>query len=350
MGLLRIAALSLFAVLAGAAPAAAAPGMLGAGEDPGVAVDRAGTAHVAWIAEASGGRSVLEYCQVPRGRRACSVRQTFGLPRSGVGDVQVLAPRPGAVFLVTSVLNDRGVIFGSADGGATFAPSRMGQLIRVEQAVFGPGETINLMSGSGDFVRFGTDGSGPADWAVSFDEATAALFNTLAPYGSGYAAFFSGASRTRALLYSGVGDPNLPQSWVEGPPLGQDRVAPSAMGGRSGTWVAYLDRRGGGSAVRVRRLRAGRLGRPVRLSRLDTLAIHAAQGPRGNMIVVWQDGSQVVEYSRSRTGRRWTRARRLFRGHDPEGLRPVLGRRGGWMAWSSSGVVRIAALPGRPRR
>lgn len=350
MGLLRIAALSLFAVLAGAAPAAAAPAMLGAGEDPGVAVDRAETAHVAWLAEPSAGRPLLEYCQVPRGRRACSVRRTFDLPRSGVGDVQVLAPRPGAVFLVTSVLNDRGVIFGSADGGATFAPARMGELIRVDQAVFGPGETINLMSGTGDFVRFGTDGSGPAGWAVSFDERTAALFNTLAPYGSGYAAFLSGAARTRSLLYSGIGDPNLPQSWSEGPLLGQDRLAPSAMGGRSGTWVAYLDRRGRSSAVRVRRLRDGRLGRPVRLRRLDTLAIHAAQGPRGDMIVVWQDGSSEVEYSRSRDGRRWTRARRLFRGHDPEGLRPALGRRGGWMAWESSGVVRIAALPRAPRR
>ncbi len=342
--------MSLLRGLAGAAPAAAAPGMLGAGEDPGVAVDRKGTAHVAWIAEPSADRDVLEYCQVPRGRRACSVRRIFDLPRPGVGDVQVLVPRPGAIFLVVAVLNDPGYILGSADGGATFAPARMGDLIRVEQAVFGPGETINLMSDAGDFVRYGTDGSGPGNWAVSFDQATAALFNTLAPYGAGYAAFFSGASRTRTVLFSGIGDPNLPQSWVEGPLLGEERLAPSAMGGRSGTWVAYLDRRGRSSAIRVRRLRDGRFGRAVRLRRLDTLDVRAAQGPRGDMIVLWRDGSSEVEYSRSRNGRRWTRARRLFRGHDPVSLRPALGRRGGWAAWSSSGVVRIAALPKAPRR
>ena len=73
MPLLRTAVLSLLAVLLGAAPAAAAPGFLGRGHDPGVAVDPAGTAHVAWLAEA-GDAGSLEYCQVPRGKRACSVR------------------------------------------------------------------------------------------------------------------------------------------------------------------------------------------------------------------------------------------------------------------------------------
>ena len=60
MGGAKLAALTAFACLAGAAPAAAAPGFLGRGHDPGVAVDAAGTAHVAWLAEAADGTGTLE--------------------------------------------------------------------------------------------------------------------------------------------------------------------------------------------------------------------------------------------------------------------------------------------------
>jgi len=69
MGALKIAAATLLLGLAVApASASAAPGFLGRGHDPGVAVDAAGTAHVAWLAEAAGQEGVLEYCQVPRGK------------------------------------------------------------------------------------------------------------------------------------------------------------------------------------------------------------------------------------------------------------------------------------------
>ena len=39
---------------------------------------------------------------------------------------------------------------------------------------------------------------------------------------------------------------------------------------------------------------------------------------------------------RSRNGRRWTRAKRLFRGNDPQDLRAALGPRGGWLVWDSN--------------
>ena len=71
------------------------PGFLGTGHDPGVAVDRAGTAHVAWFTEPAGGAPVLEYCQVPRRERACTVRHTFALEEDGTAKAQVLVPRPG---------------------------------------------------------------------------------------------------------------------------------------------------------------------------------------------------------------------------------------------------------------
>jgi hypothetical protein len=354
MGALRVAAATLFAVLAGAAPAPAAPGFLGRGHDPGVAVDAAGTAHVAWLAEA-GDAGTLEYCQVPRGKRACSLRRSIPLSEDGFGKVQVLLPRPGTVQIVAPLLRPAALAT-SADGGNTFAVGTIGQdTPAIEKAVYGPGDFISLMSGSGPaaFGRFNPDGSGPADLPVQFGAATESLETSLAPWGAGLAAFFSGA-RARSVLWNGLGDPNLPESWVEGPRLGAVDV-PSVVGGRSGTWVAYVDRPR--NATFVRRLRtSGRLGQARRLVRDDPFKLAFTQGPRGDMAIVWGTSSSTAMIVRSRNGRRWTRARRLFRGNDPEDLRAALGPRGGWLVWDSNpgnaGMhpIRIAALPRAPRR
>ena len=100
-----------------------------------------------------------------------------------------------------------------------------------------------------------------------FGAATESLETSLAPWGAGFAAFFSGA-RARSVLWNGLGDPNLPESWVEGPRLGA-ADAPTAVGGRSGTWVAYVRR--GRDATYVRRLRSsGRLGAERRRGRATT--------------------------------------------------------------------------------
>ena len=360
MGALRIAAIALLAVLAGAAQASAAstPRFLGTGHDPGVAVDRAGTAHVAWFGEPAPGAYTLEYCQFPRGARSCALRHTFPLERDGSAEVQVLIPRPGAVHIVAPVLNDDTVLFNSADGGATFAPVPLGEMSTIETALYGPADTISMISGTGpaSFGRFGLDGSGPGGLPVTFGSATESLETALAPFGAGLVAVFSGLA-TRSVIWNGVGDPNLQQSWFEGPRLGDERLAASAAGGRSGTYIAYVDRRGDRSDTRIRRLRAnGRLGRAKRLTRDDPVSLKLVQGPRGDMAVVWHSLDDAYLVRSNRKGRRWTRPRRLVRGNEPTDLRPALGRRGGWMVWDGSAgnfgsnPIRIAAVPRAPRR
>ena len=226
-------------------------GFLGRGHDPGVAVDGAGTAHVAWLAEA-GDAGTLEVLPGPARQARLCVRRSIPLAEDGFGKVQVLLPRPGTVHIVAPLLGPAALI-SSADGGNTFAVGSLGQdTPAIEKAIYGPGEFISLMSGSGPaaFGRFNADGSGPADLPVKFGAATESLETSLAPWGTGYAAFFSGA-RARSVLWNGLGDPNLPESWVEGPRLGAVDV-PSVVGGRSGTWVAYVNR--GRDATFVRRL------------------------------------------------------------------------------------------------
>jgi hypothetical protein len=189
---------------------------------------------------------------------------------------------------------------------------------------------------------------------VQFGDALESLDTTLASFGPGLVALFSG-SGTRSIIYSGVGDPNLQQSWVEGPRLGQGRYDPTAAGGKSGTYVAYVQRRTRQETF-IRRLRSsGRFGKATRVSRSDPVDLELVQGPRGNLALVYRglDGAYIV---RSRKGRRWTRPRRLFRGNEPTDLRPVMGKRGGWMVWDGNAgnagmhPIRIAALPGAPRR
>jgi hypothetical protein len=355
MGALRIVACTLLAGLVGAAEAAAAPGFLGRGHDPGVAVDGAGTAHVAWLAEA-GDAGSLEYCQVPRGKRSCALRRSIPLEDDGFGKVQVLLPRPGTVQIVAPLLNPA-ALASSFDGGGTFAVTALGGdgTPAIEKAIYGPGESISIMSGSGgaSFGRFNPDGSGPSGLPVTFGSATESLETSLAPWGAGFAAFFSGL-RARSVLWNGAGDPNLPQSWVEGPSLGR-ADEPEVVGGRSGTWVAYLRR--GRDKTYVRRLRSsGRLGAERRLLRDVPLDHTFAQGPRGHLALVYAMVWDSVWVVRSRNGRRWARPKRLFRGNDPQDLRSALGPRGGWLVWdgnpgnAGSHTIRIAAIPGPPRR
>ena len=354
MGALKIATATLLAALAGAGggTASAAPGVLGRGHDPGVAVDGAGTAHVAWLAEA-GDAGTLEYCQVPRGTRACALRRSVPLSDDGFGKVQVLLPRPGTVQIVAPLLRDSALV-SSSDGGNTFATASMGASSAIETAIHGPGDFISIMSGSGpaSFGRFNADGSGPSNLPTQFGSATESLETTLAPWGAGFVAFFSGL-RARSVLWNGLGDPNLQESWVEGPRLGRAGV-PRAVGGKSGTWVAYVRR--GRNRTYVRRLRSsGRLGGERVVFRDDTYDLTFAQGARGQMALVFVNGDSAT-IVRSRNGRRWTRARRLFRGNDPQDLRAALGPRGGWLVWDANAgnagmhPIRIAALPRAPRR
>ena len=107
----------------------------------------------------------------------------------------------------------------------------------------------------------------------------------------------------------------------------------------------------------MRRLRAsGRFGPQRRVVRDDPFELAFAQGPRGDMALVYGHRVGAAMVVRSRSGRRWTRPRQLFRGHDPQDLRAALGPRGGWLVWDShpgnAGMhpIRIAALPGPPRR
>src|SRR4051794_17140477 len=308
MGALRIAASTAFVLLAAATPAAAAPGFLGRGHDPGVAVDGAGTAHVAWLASAPNGAGTLEYCQVPRGKRACATRSSVPLESDGFGKVQVLLPRPGVVQIVAPLL-DPTPLLTSIDNGVTFVRRNLGDLPAIETAFYSPGGGISIMSGSGpaSYGRFAPDGTGPGELPVQFADATESLTTTLSPFGNGLITMFSGLA-TRSAIWNGLGDPNLQQSWVQGPTLGSRRTDPSVVPGSSGAFVAYVQRRGTRrTGIYVRRIRSnGKLGKAKRVSRSDPTELQLLRGPIGNLAIVYPSATHSrALIVRSRKGRRW---------------------------------------------
>jgi hypothetical protein len=195
------------------APAVAAPFTVGAGENPRVAVDTAGTAYVAWTEavpdSGSAGDDVTHFCKVRRGARACAA-----------GSARTFAPSPSALFDDDSTSGPGVFVSGagvavwldrvdsttgesvtyvaiSVDGGATFAAP----VVIGSHGIFSAGDVIALPSGaiatidsfhtSGDvFQRQPLTGPPPpsttvaqvgADGASPFEsEGTLASFGTAA--------------------------------------------------------------------------------------------------------------------------------------------------------------------------
>jgi hypothetical protein len=339
-----VLALLVLAVLA--APAdAAVPRFLGSGADPGVAVDAGGTAHVAWFEE-SGATQVVRYCQVPRGGKRCAVARVLALPddRGFAGwQVHVLLPAPGAVQIVAPRVNGPAVLFGSADGGTTFASVLLGELNNVGTARLGPGPGISVSNdGPAGYARYGFDGSGPAAWSIDLSSATEALDTDMALLRGRPIVFFSGDAGMKSYRWTGVGDPNDQATWVPGPAMPYGRWYPSLASGRSGTFLAYTDRARDRWGVFVRRVRGNGFGRPRRINDEDPLWPQLVQWPNGALTVIWNEGSSTFA-RHSRRGRRWSRTKRLFTGNEPSGLRVAVGRRGGWLVWD--GDVALSTSP-----
>ena len=66
-------------IAAGGRSTCGAPVLLGEGNEPGVTVDAAGTAYVAWVGNGADPTS-LNFCRLPRGATACDVNQQLTVP------------------------------------------------------------------------------------------------------------------------------------------------------------------------------------------------------------------------------------------------------------------------------
>lgn len=161
-------------VLGVVAPAARATPhfTVGTGQNPGVAVDAAGTAYIGWkvnVYAATG--DAVQLCVLPRGARKCASLATIPFPGAGynLGRVSVLLPGAPGVVQVTVGRNVENVyrqyVATSADGGVTFgAPVAFGAGFGIENDVLPDGRIVSDGNGAGDLTGavYRPDGSDAA--------------------------------------------------------------------------------------------------------------------------------------------------------------------------------------------
>jgi hypothetical protein len=154
-------AVVLAAMLLGAVaqPAHATPHFIvGTGQNPGVAVDPAGTAYIGWKVNVYADQGdAVQLCVLPAGARACSSLATIPFPGAGynLGRVSVLLPGAPGVVQVT-VGRDLGpdyrqYVATSGDGGVSFgAPVAFGAGFGIENDVLPDGRIVSDGNGAGN--------------------------------------------------------------------------------------------------------------------------------------------------------------------------------------------------------
>ena len=142
----RLVCVAVF-VAALSAPSVAGAFDVGRGFGPGVAVDAAGTAYIAWSGPENPAAS-LQFCRLPRGATKCEIAHAIAAPGTTtsrafvtVSGSRVVVVQYRYPFTGTDVA---GVYeFVSTDGGKSFGAGRVVGTIPFFEAVAGPGDTLS---------------------------------------------------------------------------------------------------------------------------------------------------------------------------------------------------------------
>jgi hypothetical protein len=339
-------ALLLTVLLAGtlAVPAQAATGVrIGLGEAPGVAIDAAGTAHVAYNADYTDALiQPLMYCAWPRGARTCTPRPILsdGDSASAQPALVQAGPAPNELTIVSA--RNRLVSVHSVDAGATFAaPVDLGEGREFDGA-FGPNGALALAF----YNSFrGRSLAGPVDGIVTLQPDY--QVNSEVGFSGALPVFVSGAASPGIAVssWTGQGNPYDPATWAGPFKIGAANEFALA-GGPRGLWLAYADfNHGGNTPIIARKFSGQRFGKAHRVpvGRLGGGFVNGglalAQSPKGEMVAVWyRSPTDKLMYSASRTGKTWTPARVLATGADlPSNIQVALGADGrGLVVWDEN--------------
>ena len=144
----------LAALLLLAAPSAAAakPFTVGTGQNPGVAIDDAGTVYVGWQVNTYQPGDAVQLCLVPPRQARCGSQVTIPFPGQGYNRsrVSVLLPGPNMVDVIVPRTNGRSAnsyLARSLDGGHTFGPAVAIAGDGFLEGVQGPGGRVALVDG-----------------------------------------------------------------------------------------------------------------------------------------------------------------------------------------------------------
>jgi hypothetical protein len=286
-----------------AAPAQAAPHfVVGQGENPGVAVDAAGTAYIGWqVNTHADAGDAVQLCVLPAGARACTSVATIPFPGTGFdnGRVSVLLPAPGVVQVAIgrNVLNVYGFYLAtSGDGGATFgAPVRIGGAFAKRAALL-PG---GLIAAEGDDVRqlggavLRPDGSDALSEGAVVDER--AQFSDVTVQGSDVYIAGSLAGPTAAARLPAGASSADPAAWQHLPDIADGEV-PKLAPGPAGPAVLLRPLDPGRAAPYVRHWTGAAWTPPVTIGPDNAVDSTAIAGAGQRLIGAWSVDSPSPQH------------------------------------------------------
>jgi hypothetical protein len=311
----RGTALAIACVVAGlvlVAPAGAATSLtVGAGHKPGVAVDAAGTAYIAWYGPESNTTS-LNFCRLPRGAAACDVKTTIVAPGTTLSRPFVLVD--GATVRVvsyryglTGARFDEIWEFTSIDRGATFDAGHPVGIAPFDEAVRGPGDTVTVATSA--------ESTGLSVQNVPLDGSTAGTsqailsadhpYNgTVAPAGPTMVAVFADAS-SNAQVRTTTGAINDIATWTAPVELGYADY-PRLAGGPAGLFLLSGTPE---NALTVRRFDGATFGAGVKIADLaEDAQAHLTEDPAGRLHAVFGHNTTTgleLDYATSDNGTSW---------------------------------------------
>jgi len=284
-----------------AAPSAASTVSLGSGSQPGVAVDSAGTAYIAWNGPAN--TNSLEFCRLPRGAAGCDSRHAIEAPGATIRPPFVVVSQSRVVVVqfrygsgVTG--SARIIAFTSNDRGDHFGAGREIGTVDFAHAVAGPSDTISGITDAASasmgmaFQNVPLDGSGPTvtgypvmspdhpySGNVGFVDATTPLV-----------IFADGSGAAQFRRYTGSGSLNVASNWTPAVDIGTVRYPRLASGPAGLSLLTTTDT----NALVARRFNGTNFGIPVTVSEgANAPTMDAFQDAGGRLHVVFQRGGPL---------------------------------------------------------
>jgi hypothetical protein len=302
----------LVALLAPPGAGAATSFPIGAGHKPGVAVDAAGTAYIAWYGPEPGVTS-LHFCRLPRAAGACAVSTTIAAPGTTLsrpfvavdaGTVRVVSYRYG----LTGARFDEIWQFTSTDGGATFDAGHAIGVVPFDEAVHGPGDTL-LVATNADSqglivqnVPLGGTTAGASQAVLSADHPYNGTVG-LVDAGTAIAVFADGSGH--AQFRRGAGNLNDPAGWTPPVDIGYADY-PRLAGGPSGLFLLSGTET---NMLTVRRFDGSTFAAGVKIAdQGDDAQAHLAEDPAGRLHAVFSRLTAAgleLDYATSDNGVSW---------------------------------------------
>ena len=242
MRTLLLAAVAALLLLPASARAAT-PLVVGQGADPGLAVDAAGTAYLAWNGtEASGTRS-LHFCRLPRGATACAGAATIAVPGGSYSLYRPFVSVSGPLVQITQSRYgfaagsfNQVIQFTSTDGGTTFDAGTPVGTIAFNEAANGPGGVAAVTfstTGGGFFQRMAPGNTASA--LLSGDHLYEGAVG-VTPTGQLLTVLDDASGNAQFRVQSGAGDANDASTWGLPVDIGVESY-PRLAGGPSGLFL-----------------------------------------------------------------------------------------------------------------